>query len=160
MPKKKPSAPIPAEYDAFLKAIKQRIYQANYAALKQVNAELIRLYWDIGTHIVEKQETVGWGKAVVETLAKDLQKEFPGTQGYSARNLWYMRTFYLEYRADQKLQPLVAEIAWTHNLIIMERCKDLLQREFYLRATNGFIALPPSAALLGGHRAQSRQVQA
>ena len=85
------------------------------------------MYWDIGKSIVLKQETLGWGKSVVETFAKDLQKEFPGIQGFSARNLWNMRTFYLAYKDDQKLQPLVAEISWTKNVIIMERC---MQRAF------------------------------
>ena len=70
-----------------------------------------------------KQDALGCGKAIVEALAKDLQKEFPGIQGFSARNLWNMRIFYLNYRDNQKLQPLVAEISWTKNVIIMERCK-------------------------------------
>jgi predicted nuclease of restriction endonuclease-like (RecB) superfamily len=75
---------------------------------------------------------------VVETLARDLQNEFPGIQGFSARNLWNMRTLYLAYRENEKLQPLVAEISWTKNVIIMERCKDLQQREFYLKMTKKF----------------------
>jgi predicted nuclease of restriction endonuclease-like (RecB) superfamily len=75
---------------------------------------------------------------VVETLARDLQNEFPGIQGFSARNLWNMRTFYLTYQDNQKLQPLAAEISWTKNVVIMERCKDPLQREFYLKVTKKF----------------------
>jgi len=102
------------EYKTFLKEIKERIYKAQYDALKSVNKELIKLYWDIGKSIVAKQAKLGWGKAIVETLAKDLQKEFSGIQGFSARNLWNMRTFYLTYKDDQKLQPLVAEISWTN----------------------------------------------
>ncbi len=102
-----------AEYKTFFKEIKERIHRAQYDALKAVNKELINLYWDIGKSIVSKQEKLGWGKAIVETLAKDLQKEFPGTQGFSARNLWNMRTLYLTYKDNQKLQPLVAEISWT-----------------------------------------------
>ena len=50
---------------------------------------------------------------------QDIQKEFPGLRGFSARNIWYMRKFYLCYRENQKLQPMVAEIGWTHNLIIV-----------------------------------------
>jgi predicted nuclease of restriction endonuclease-like (RecB) superfamily len=84
--------------------------------------------------IVGQQKGKKWGKAIVEQLALDLQREFPGIQGFSARNIWYMRNFYLCY-ANNKLQPLVAEIGWTHNLIIMERCKDDLEREFYIRMT-------------------------
>ena len=66
-----------AEYARFLNQVKERIRSAQYEALKAVNRELIRLYWDLGKMIVERQEKQGWGKAVVETLARDLQKEFP-----------------------------------------------------------------------------------
>ena len=119
---------LPAEYTTFLLELKERIHNAQYAALKAVNKELISLYWDIGKSIVSRQEQLGWGKAVVETLARDLQNEFPGLQGFSSRNLWNMKNFYLAYKDNQKLQPLAAEISWTKNVIIMERCKDLLQR--------------------------------
>jgi hypothetical protein len=67
-------------------------------------------------------EKLGWGKSVVETLANDLQKEFPGLNGFSTRNIWYMRNFFAFYSQNTKLQPLVAEIGWTHNLVIMEKC--------------------------------------
>ncbi len=109
---------ISTEYKTFFKEIKERIYKAQYDALKVVNKELINLYWDIGKAIVAKQERLGWGKAIVETLAKDLQKEFPGMQGFFARNLWNMRTFYLTYKDNQKLQPLVGEISWTKNVTL------------------------------------------
>jgi DUF1016 N-terminal domain/EcoEI R protein C-terminal len=75
---------------------------------------------------------------VLETLARDLQAEFPGRNGFSARNLWNMRDFYLAYCDKTKLQPLVAEISWAKNLVILARCKDDLEREFYLRATARF----------------------
>ena len=126
------------EYAELLKNIKERITEAQYEALKSVNKELIVLYRDIGRLIVERQKSGSWGKAVVERLAIDLQAELPGISGFSSRNIWYMRNFYLCYREKEKLQPLVAEIAWTHNLIIMERCKDDLQREFYIRMTRKF----------------------
>lgn len=129
---------LPTGYATFLNELKERIHKAQYAALKAVNKELIALYWDIGKSIVSRQHDLGWGKAVVETLSRDLQNEFPGIQGFSARNLWNMRTLYLAYRENEKLQPLVAEISWTKNVIIMERCKDLLQREFYLKMTKKF----------------------
>lgn len=115
---------IPQTYSDLLKEIKERIRTAQYAALKAVNKELISLYWDIGKTIVERQEGETWGKSVVEKLAKDLRQEFPEMSGFSARNIWYMRDFYLAYRENEKLQPMVAEIGWTHNLVIFEKCKD------------------------------------
>jgi len=126
------------DYEALLQEIKQRVYKAQYEALKAVNKELIALYWDIGRLIVKKQAEQGWGKSIVENLAKDLQVEFVGMQGFSARNIWYMRNFFMFYSQNKKLQPLVAEIGWTHNIIIMERCKDNLEREFYIRITRKF----------------------
>ncbi|OGW75349.1 MAG: hypothetical protein A3J72_10000 [Nitrospirae bacterium RIFCSPHIGHO2_02_FULL_40_19] len=131
-------AVMSVEYKTFFKEIKERIYKAQYDALKAVNKELINLYWDIGKSIVAKQDKLGWGKAIVETLAKDLQKEFPGIQGFSSANLWRMRNFHLTYRTNEKLAPLVREISWTKNVIIMERCKDDIRREFYLKTTKKF----------------------
>jgi predicted nuclease of restriction endonuclease-like (RecB) superfamily len=124
-----------SDYAALLGEVKERIRAAQYAALRAVNKELIALYWDIGGLIIERQQGKTWGKSVVERLAQDLQAEFPGVGGFSARNIWYMRNFYATYCGNKKLQPLVAEISWSHNLIIMERCKDDLAREFYLRRT-------------------------
>lgn len=126
------------DYLGFLVEIKTRIRHAQYQAFRAVNNELLSLYWDLGESIHQKQEVLGWGKSVVETLARDLQAEFPGRNGFSARNLWNMRDFYGEYSALPKLQPLVAEISWAKNLVIMARCKDLLEKEFYLRATARF----------------------
>ncbi len=126
------------QYVQFLSSIKERIRKSQYEALKAVNKELIGLYWDIGKMIVERQKKYGWGKAIVENLAKDLQKEFPGIRGYSVQNLWYMRQFYMEYYEKTKLQPLVGEISWTKHLIIMAQCKDDLEREFYIRMTRKF----------------------
>jgi predicted nuclease of restriction endonuclease-like (RecB) superfamily len=125
-------------YGSLLGAIKQRIRSAQYEALKAVNQELINLYWDIGRMIVSRQQEKTWGKSVVEQLARDLQTEFPGVSGFSARNIWRMRDFYLTYHANEKLTPLVAEIGWTHNLVIMMKCKDDLEREFYIRMTRKY----------------------
>lgn len=105
-------------YTELLSQVKTRIRSAQYAALKSVNHELIGMYWDIGSMIVAKQETVRWGKAVVEKMATDLQAEFAGTGGFSASNLWRMKAFYEEYRNATKLAPLVREIGWSHNLLI------------------------------------------
>ncbi|MBU0571394.1 MAG: DUF1016 family protein [Candidatus Omnitrophica bacterium] len=123
------------QYLDFLREVKERIRSAQYEALKKVNKELINLYWDIGNMIVDKQSKDGWGKAVVETLAADLQKEFSGIKGFSAQNLWRMKQFFQTYPGNTKLSPLVREIGWTHNLIILMNCKDDLEREFYIRMT-------------------------
>jgi len=122
----------PSEYPQFLVEIKERIHKSRYEAAKAVNHEIIQLYWDIGKLITEKQQTLGWGKSVVETLSEDLQKEFPGISGFSKSNLWSMAQFYSEYHADKILQPLVGEISWSKHLVIMSKCKDMQERH-YLR---------------------------
>ena len=129
---------ISDEYTHLLMEIQQRIRSSQYEALKAVNREMINLYWDIGQMIFIQQQNTSWGKSVVEKLAKDLQTEFPGISGFSARNIWRMRDFYLAYHSKEKLTPLVAEIGWTHNLVILEKCKDDLEREFYIRMTRKF----------------------
>jgi len=128
----------PDNYGELLVEVKQRIRSAQYEALKAVNKELIALYWDIGEAIAIRQQGETWGMSVVEQLATDLQAEFPGISGFSARNIWRMRNFYLTCSQNEKLTPMVAEIGWTHNLVIMEKCKDDLEREFYLRMTRKF----------------------
>ena len=125
-------------YKNLLREVKERIHRAQYEALKAVNKELIALYWDIGALIVRQQKKHGWGKSIVENLAKDLQIEFPGIKGFSTQNLRYMRQLYLEYHKNTNLQPLVGEISWAKHLVIMGRCKNILEREFYIRMTRKF----------------------
>jgi predicted nuclease of restriction endonuclease-like (RecB) superfamily len=96
-----------ADYAAFLANLKTRIRQRQLQALRAVNQELVALYWELGESIASKQAELGWGKSVVETLARDLQAEFPGRNGFSAQNLWLMRQFFNEYRDKAFLQPLV-----------------------------------------------------
>jgi predicted nuclease of restriction endonuclease-like (RecB) superfamily len=136
--KKNQVAAADANYAGFLKDIKQRIHQARTIAYRRVNRELMDLYWNIGKDIVQRQNLHGWGKSVVERLSSDLQKEFPGTAGYSAQNLWYMRQFFLEYGDAPILQQLVGEIPWGHNLLIMSKTKDPAAREYYLKSVIEF----------------------
>ena len=129
---------LPADYAVLLTEVKERVRSAQYEALKAVNKELVALYWDIGKLIVTRQTDADHGAAIAEQLAADLRQEFPGVSGYSRRNIFYMREFYLVYCDLPKVQPLVAQIGWSHNLIILQRCKNPLEREFYIRMTRKF----------------------
>ena len=122
-------------YNPFLMDITEKIQEARTRAARLVNHELSRLYWIIGEQIVVAQKKYGWGKAIVEMLSSDLIKAFPGTTGFSSRNLWIMRQFYLEYTDNKKLQPLAAQIPWSQNVEIMSRVKEQDAREYYLRST-------------------------
>ena len=114
MTKRKPTATgmvaLPVGYADLLTDLKARVRAAQVRAAVSVSRELIQLYWDIGKIIVEAQKTRGYGKQVVERLAGDLQKEFPGPAGFSPQNVWFMRGFYLAWPAvPQKLSQVVRE---------------------------------------------------
>ena len=121
----------------FISDKKNKVRQAQYEALKVVNTQLINLYWEIGKSISEKQSE-NWGKAIVPTLSKELQNEFPGIGGFSVGNLWLMAQFYSEYQAVEFLVPLVREISWSKHISILKKCKDNQQRQFYILSTKKF----------------------
>jgi hypothetical protein len=108
---RKTNALLPKGYEELLGQLKERIRSAQLRAGLAVNRELIELYWQIGRSIVERQRSDGWGKSIVERLAQDIQSEFPGMTGFSPRNVWRMRAFYLAYTQEvRKLPRPVAEL--------------------------------------------------
>lgn len=117
-----------AEYGEMISIIER----AQENAFRAVNRELILMYWDIGTYVSNKVRNAGWGKSVVTDFAKFIQAERPDIKGFSASNIWRMRQFYETYRENEKLAPLVREVSWTQNLLIMSRAKTEEAREFYL----------------------------
>ena len=123
------------EYQPFLDRIVSKIQSARYEMLKSVSKQTVLLYWEIGRSVSEQMQNAGWGKSIVEQLSKDLQREYPGIRGFSSRNIWRMKTFYEAYKENGKLPPLVAEIGWAQNCLILEKCKDDIKREYYLRKT-------------------------
>lgn len=129
------SIPQDTHYQHFLAEVSTDIRQTRIRVAGAANRELIQLYWRLGKGIAQKQAELGWGKSVVEQLASDLQKTFQGRSGFSVRNLWHMRQFYLEYQEDEDLQQLVAEVPWGQNLAILSKVKDRDARLYYLKAT-------------------------
>ncbi len=121
--------PIPNRFDDAIAIIDN----ARSRAMRAVNAELINMYWEIGAYVSERVESIGWGKSVVADFSAFLQSRYPSSKGFSAQNIWRMKQFYETYRGNEKLSPLVREIAWTNNLAIMTGCKTDEAREFYLR---------------------------
>ena len=134
----KNSSILSPEYLNFKNEITARIRSAQYEALKAVNKEMIALYWEVGKRITEQQTALGWGKSVVENLSRDIQKEFPGIKGFSARNIWDMARFYAEYQSDEILRTLLAEISWSKHIVILTKCKETQQRQFYILATKKY----------------------
>ena len=123
-------------YDAFLRDLKERTRSAQVKAALSVNRELIGLYFEIGRGIVERQEQAGWGSNVLERLSHDLNASFPGVSGFSRRNLYVMRSFYLTYCDEpENVQQAVAQIPWGHNMVLMEKLKEPAERLWYAQQT-------------------------
>ena len=115
-----------AEVVHLITAARQQAYQA-------VNTTLIELYWQVGAIISNKIKASVWGDGVVDALAKHLATTQPNLKGFTRANLFRMRQFYETYQDDKIVAPLVRQLPWTHNLIILSQSKRPEEREFYLR---------------------------
>lgn len=147
---------LPPGYHELLEDLKTRVRTAQLKAAVAVSHELIQLYWDIGRLIVERQDKEGWGKSVVERLAADIQRAFPGIQGFSSVNVWRMRAFFLAYTDTQAIlsQPVTkvpkgkklsqavtdvvsrppafaADLPWGHNQVLLFKLKERAERLWY-----------------------------
>jgi predicted nuclease of restriction endonuclease-like (RecB) superfamily len=125
---------LPSGYPALLEELKTRIRAAQLSAALTLNQETIRLYWSIGQDLSSRFAAEGWGTKVVDRLAKDLGNEFPGVEGFSLRNLRYMRSF-AEAWPDPQILQLAAKLPWGHHMVLLDRLKDGQSREWYLRAS-------------------------
>jgi predicted nuclease of restriction endonuclease-like (RecB) superfamily len=123
------------DYESFLRELKERIRTAQVRAALAVNQELVLLYWQIGREILARQQQQGWGAKVIDRLAKDLKLEFPQMQGFSPRNLKYMRAFAEAYSEPEFVQEVLAQITWYHNIALLEKLKSLEERLWYARKT-------------------------
>ena len=117
------------EYLKTVEVIKQEIRAAQYRAAAHVNTELTMLYYSIGTVINEHK---AWGNKFIENLATDIRREFPGSKGYSVRNLKYMAKFAQTYTNQEFVQQVVAQIPWGHNLVLLDRVSDPEERRWYI----------------------------
>jgi predicted nuclease of restriction endonuclease-like (RecB) superfamily len=115
-----------SEITRLIDSARQRAYQA-------VNTTLIELYWQVGAYLSGKINAAEWGKGVVEQLAQHIANTQPGLNGFTRANLFRMRQFYETYHPQEKVAPLVRQLPWSHNLIILGRSKRTEEREFYLK---------------------------
>ena len=109
------------------------IDKARARAFRAVNAELINMYWEIGAYVSQCVKNSDWGKSIVSDFAAFLQSHYPAVKGFSVQNIWRMKQFYETYCDNEKLSPLVREVSWSNNLLIMSGCKTNEAQEFYLR---------------------------
>lgn len=122
-----------ARHERSFREVLALIERARQRAFQAVNTELIDLYWHVGKYISGKLETAAWGEGVVDQLAGYIARHHPDVHGFTRRNLFRMRQFYETYRREPKVSPLVTQLPWTHNLLILSSCKRPEAREFYLR---------------------------
>jgi predicted nuclease of restriction endonuclease-like (RecB) superfamily len=117
---------LPADYQDWLKTLKNRIQAAQQRAVLAVNLELLQLYWRIGRDILLRQQEQGWGAKVIARLAQDLRAAFPEMKGFSRANLLYMRSFaekWPDFHSDPFVQQAVGQIPWGHNLVLISKVK-------------------------------------
>ena len=124
--------PTPTGYTDWLAELKTRIHSAQQRAALAVNRELVRLYWQIGRDILERQEREGWGSKVIDRLAHDLRTAFPDMKGFSPRNLKYMRAFAQAWPVSEFVQQAAAQLPWFHLCTLMDKLKTREEREWYL----------------------------
>ena len=143
---------MPADYTMVLARLKRRIAAAQIRAALAVSRELVALYWHVGATIVQRQTNAGWGDAVVERLAHDLRHAFRDLEGFSPRNIWRMRAFFLAWsgpptkltqavsetggrQAAKKLPQAVSEIPWGHNIVLLQQLERAEDRLWYAEQT-------------------------
>lgn len=123
------------EYRQLIETLKDKIHAARTCAALAVNQELIKIYWQIGNSILEKQSSQKWGERFIERLSIDLRNSFPGMAGFSVRNLERMRFFSSEYPRFEFAAQLVPQLPWGHIILLMQKIKDPDIRNWYAKYT-------------------------
>ena len=133
---KRSGASALSEERAFAEVV-EMIQAARGRAFSAVNTALVELYWELGEYISRKLEAATWGEGVVDALAAYIQRRHPNLRGYTRRSLFRMRQFFDAYKGQEKVSALLTQLPWTHNLLILGKCKREDEREFYLRLACG-----------------------
>jgi predicted nuclease of restriction endonuclease-like (RecB) superfamily len=130
-----PRSELPGDYAATLIAIKRRVQEGRLRVVLAANSAMVRLYWDIGRMILERQGGAGWGAKVIDRLAADLRDAYPDMKGFSPRNLKYMRAFAAAWPKSKIVQRVVAQLPWRQNIALLERLDDPKTRLWYAEQT-------------------------
>ena len=125
---------LPSDYGQWIQAVKDRVRSAQLRTMVAVNVEQLLLYWDIGHDILERRKNEGWGAKVIQKMSEDLRCEFPANNGFSVRNLKYMRAFAAAW-PNRKLivQAPLAQLAWYSQIALLEKLKTEEDRLGYAR---------------------------
>lgn len=126
-------------YKVWLVSIKNQIKSAQIKTSIAVNEEMLNLYWNIGKDISEKHFDSQYGSGFFDNLSKDLKNDFPDSQGFSSRNLRYMKKFYDFYKdeilhqAGAELEDILFTIPWRHHIEIFTRSKSVNEALFFVQ---------------------------
>ena len=102
-------------------------------AYRKVNEELIGLYWDFGKYISEKVNDSNWGDKIVDKLVEFMKREYPTMKGFNRAGIYRMKQFYETYKDNEIVAPLVRQISWTHNVMILGATNSIEEKVFYIR---------------------------
>ncbi len=119
---------VMSEYFDVLEKVKQRILKSQYQAMTVVNVERNLLYWNIGKVVLEYSQ---WGNKFVENLSKDLKMTYPGKEGYSVRNLNYMKQFALRIPSEEILHQGGAKISWRAIKLLIDKADNVTEHLWY-----------------------------
>ena len=117
-------------FKQIINIIKSDIKVTRLKTAIQVNHNLIELYFRLGKILYDNYE---YGNKFIDEVARELKLEYPNATGYSVRNLKYMKKFYTEYKDDEVMQQLVAQVPWGHNVVLMDKVKNKETRKIYLQ---------------------------
>ena len=132
------------QYAEWLAGLKHKVQQHQIKAVIKVNTAMLEFYWELGSDIVEKQNTFKWGDGLFQQLSNDLKKEFPDMNGFSVTNLRYIRQWYLFYSqcllihqqaVGELTMASIVQIPWGHNIAIISKCKNAEEAAFYIHKT-------------------------
>lgn len=125
-----------SDYYAWINKIKAKIHATRIRIALSANSELLSLYWEMGKEIVEKQNKSNWGSKLIEKIAVDLKHEFPELKGFSRRNIYAIRQWYILYSQQFEFVPQpVAQIPWGQNRLIISKTKEIKEALFYAQET-------------------------
>lgn len=129
-----PLSKLPSDYAPFLEDLRSRVLATQLRAVIIANREMVMLYWSIGRDILHRQRVAGWGAKVIDQLAADLSHAFPSLQGFSPRNLKYMRAFAEAWPEEAIEQEALAQLPWSHQIALLEKLKTKEERLGYAAA--------------------------
>jgi predicted nuclease of restriction endonuclease-like (RecB) superfamily len=125
---------MPDWYPELLASVSNEVVAGRSRAISAANRELLKSYWSIGRELAERESEQGWGSKVVTRLSADIRSRFPGSKGFSPRNLRYMKTFAQAWPEFPMLQAPLATLPWYHQIALLEKLDDAATRLWYAAA--------------------------